>query len=596
MFRFEHPEYFLALLGVLALGALYYFFEKKRAAAVSVLGGEDTLNRLQHVTQVPRRRQLKAGLLLCAAAAMVTALANPQLGAQRETVKRKGTDLLIALDVSKSMNAADIEPSRLERAKRFAQKLIDQQKGDRVGVIVFAGNAYLQVPLTADYNAASSFIADASPDIAPTQGTAIGAALRLAIKVADIKDATHKALVVITDGEEHDDDAISAAKEAGDKGIVISTIGVGTTEGAPIPLPDVNGTGHITYLQNGKGEMVITKVNPLVLTEVANAGKGVYYDIKADDAALADIKSRLEQLEKQEFEQRSFSRYESYFQYPLALAIILIMVEFFLVPFRRRTQVTAILVLCCAYQVSAQTAHKSIRAGNAVYNKGDYTTAEEHYRRALDKDGKSIKATFNLGDAIYQQANEQADDATKAGRYGEAAKQFEAAEANFQTPKDKSKASYNTGNAYYQKAAASSKNVDEAVNALKKSVEAYKNALRKNPADAEAKHNLALAQKQLKQKQQEQKEEQEKKKNEKKDEKKDQQNQDKQNQQDQQNQQNQDKQNQQDKQQPQNGQQQKMTPEDAKRLLQIMTNEERKAQQKILKAQDAGQAQPDKDW
>ena len=329
MFRFEHPEhlYALAILPVLLL--VYFIAQYLRRRTLQRLGNPSVIARfMPQVSQY--KYPAKFLLTLFAIALLCIAWANPQWGTKKEEVTRKSADIYLAIDISQSMLARDIKPSRLERAKQFAHKLIEAVKGNRVGLIIFAGNPYLQMPLTTDYNAAHLFVRTASPDLAPTPGTAISEALNLGTRLFGEDDEFHKALILITDGENHEEEALDAARAAKERGLIIFTIGVGTAEGAPIPT----GTQPNAYKKGANGQIISSKLNEPMLRELALAGDGNYYSINNDDAVIAGLQRRIEQLEKQEFEQRSFTEYASYFQYFLIAALLLILLEF-LISYRK---------------------------------------------------------------------------------------------------------------------------------------------------------------------------------------------------------------------------------------------------------------------
>jgi len=229
------------------------------------------------------------------------------------------------LDVSNSMLAEDIKPNRLERAKMAISNLIDRLQGDRIGIVVFAGNAYKQLPLTTDYSAAKLFLSAVDTKIIPTQGTAIGEAINMAVQSFDDKQH-NKAIVVITDGENHEDDAVGAAKNAVEKGIKVFTIGMGLPEGSPIPLYDRNGN-KLGFKKDRSGKTVITKLNEDMLRQIAAAGNGSYVRAGNASTGLSKVLDDINKIQKKEIETRQFTDYEDRFQIFLALALILMLVE-----------------------------------------------------------------------------------------------------------------------------------------------------------------------------------------------------------------------------------------------------------------------------
>ncbi|MEL6989378.1 MAG: VWA domain-containing protein, partial [Bacteroidota bacterium] len=249
-------------------------------------------------------------------------------GSKREKVTQKSIDVFIALDISNSMNAQDIKPSRLERAKRFTSNLVENLKGERIGLILFAGNAYLQMPLTNDYAAATLFVNSANTNMAPSQGTAIVDAIDMAEQSFDEENEFHKALIIISDGENHDEEALVRAREAADNGLIIYSIGVGTTQGGFIPV--VNAQGYNEYKKDKSGKFVSSQLNEELLNELAISGDGNYYHITNANQIFDDLENKIASLDKKEYEQRSFKEYNSYFQYFLLFGILCLILEFIL--------------------------------------------------------------------------------------------------------------------------------------------------------------------------------------------------------------------------------------------------------------------------
>ncbi len=327
MFRFEYINYlsFLILIPVLlAIIVVAWRFRKK---ALERLGNIDLLKRLMPGYS-EKRQYLKTALLLTGLAFLIVGWANPQFSNKKEKVKRKGVDIYLALDISKSMLAEDVAPSRLERAKRFAGNLLDELAGNRIGMIYFAGNAYLQIPLTIDYAAAAAMLKSANPNLASSQGTAIGEAIDFALKGFEIKDQQNKVLVIISDGENHDEDAIEKVKEARSRGLLVFTAGVGTPEGGLIPVRNGN---REDYKRDETGQPVKSQLNEEMLINLAEAGGGIYFNLlESESKIFSTLKNQIEKMQKQEFEQRSFTSFESYFQWLLLPAFLLFLIEFLL--------------------------------------------------------------------------------------------------------------------------------------------------------------------------------------------------------------------------------------------------------------------------
>jgi Ca-activated chloride channel family protein len=241
-----------------------------------------------------------------------------------ENVNRKGVDVMIVMDVSKSMLAQDIKPNRLERAKQLVNKIIERMENDRVGLVLFAGRAYMQMPLTTDHSASKMYVQNASPDAVPTQGTVIAEALKMANSAFNSKERKYKAIVLISDGEDHDPEALPVAKTLQQNGVMINTIGIGSPEGAPIIDPNTN-----DYKKDAQGNNVITKLNEPELQQLAQAGNGIY-DRLEDPTETADaITKQLGTIEQKAVSDNSYVNYISYFYWFIALAVVLLLVEMF---------------------------------------------------------------------------------------------------------------------------------------------------------------------------------------------------------------------------------------------------------------------------
>jgi len=274
------------------------------------------------------KRIWKFILYLFAFTFLIIGIVNPQVGTRLEEVKRKGADLMICLDVSNSMKAEDLAPNRLEKAKQSISKLIDKLDGDRLGIIVFGGEAYVQLPITTDYSAAKMFLESINTDMIPTQGTAIGKAIDMAMESFGKDEGKNKAIVIITDGENHEDDAIKAAEDAAEKGITIHTIGMGSAEGAPIPL--YKGNVREGFRKDKEGNTIVTKLDEKMLQEISAAGNGIYVRASNSDAGLNNVLEALDKLEKKQFDSKMYSDYEDRFQWFIAVAFLLLLIETFL--------------------------------------------------------------------------------------------------------------------------------------------------------------------------------------------------------------------------------------------------------------------------
>lgn len=325
MFRFEHEGHLMALVVLPILILFFALMWRARKRLLSRFADSKLIRQL--MPQMSRYKHgLKFALLIFGLAFLIVGWANPQWGTKKETVKRKSVDLFIALDLSQSMLAQDIAPNRLERARKFAQNLVEKLKGERIGVIIFAGNAYLQIPLTTDYVFLRQWLRGANTNMAPTQGTAIADAINMAEQSFEEDNKNHKALILISDGENHDDEALDRAREAYDNGLLIYTVGVGTTEGSFIPTFI---GGRADFKRDESGNPVRSALNEAMMEDLAQAGDGEYFNLINAESFIVDaLRKKINGMEKREMEQRVFSEYESYFQYFIGIALLLILIEF----------------------------------------------------------------------------------------------------------------------------------------------------------------------------------------------------------------------------------------------------------------------------
>lgn len=325
--RFEHPEYLYGLL-IIPLLILIYILIRVRQNRNFKRFADLSMRSYLMPMYSNGRRNFRFIVLLLLVASLILALANLQSGSKMEEVKREGIDLYLAVDVSNSMNAQDIVPSRLDRSKQAINRLIGDLKGDRIGVIVFADKAFVQLPITTDYPAARMFLSTVSTKSVASQGTAIGEAIRLAMKsFAD--NESSKAIVIISDGEDHDNEsAVKAAEEAAKKGVRIYTIGMGLADGAPIP--EFNAAGQqIGYRKDRQGNTIITRLDENMLKRIATAGNGLYVRASNSNVGLERIYADIDKLDKSEIETKAFTDYEDQFQWFVGAAIFFLLLEVF---------------------------------------------------------------------------------------------------------------------------------------------------------------------------------------------------------------------------------------------------------------------------
>lgn len=325
MYRIENQEFLYAFFVILIFIAVYWRYNVWRKKSLKNLGQAELIQRMTPENS-KIRRGFKFSLLLLAAVFFVLGLLNPQIGAKLEKVQRKGVDIMVALDVSNSMLAQDIRPDRLTQAKYAISKMIEEMVSDRIGLIVFAGKAYKQLPITTDYAAAKMFLETVNTNIIPTQGTNIGAAIEMAATSFNSEEKTkNKVIIVITDGEDHEQNAIVQAEEAAKNNIIVHTIGMGMPEGAPIPI--VSGEKIVDYKKDSEGNTVISKLNEVNLEKIAAAGNGIYVRSTNSRNGLKRISQEIDKMQKKEFESKVFSDYQGRYYYFFAIALVLMIFE-----------------------------------------------------------------------------------------------------------------------------------------------------------------------------------------------------------------------------------------------------------------------------
>jgi Ca-activated chloride channel family protein len=327
MFKFANPEYLNALYLIPVLIFLFWYLVRNRKKILQKFADKE-LHKTLFPSDSNVKRWTKFIIILLALACLVIAAANPQVGTKLTEVKQTGIDVFILLDVSNSMLAEDIKPSRLEKAKYQISNLINKLRGDRIGLIIFAGQAYVQIPLTTDYSAANLFLSAVDVNSVPSQGTAIASAINLAIASFDSL-STDKVIIAITDGEDHEGDVMDAVEDATSKSIKIYTIGLGSPGGVPIPMYNRNGQ-LVGFKKDRDGNTVLTKLDEQTLKEIAIAGNGKYYRGNNYEDYLDQIYSELSELEQTEFGVKKITDYEDRFYYFLIPAIILLVLEFFI--------------------------------------------------------------------------------------------------------------------------------------------------------------------------------------------------------------------------------------------------------------------------
>ena len=560
MFRFEDPIYLwlLVLIPILALiRFISYRNQKKRLRKF----GEPALLK-ELMPDVSRfRPSVKFWILQGALALLVLMLARPQMGTKISQEKRVGIETIICMDISNSMLAEDIVPSRLDRSKMMIENLVDHFSNDKIGLIVFAGDAFVQLPITSDYVSAKMFLSSIDPSMIATQGTDIGRAIDMATHSFTPEEGIGRAIIVITDGENHEGGAVEAASAAKDAGMRVYVLGVGSSKGSPIPIP-----GTDDYMKDNTGNTVMSALNEQMCKELAQAGGGAYIHVENNSAAQDQLDNELDKLSKKETTATLYSEFDEQFQAFGLLALLLLVLEICVLDrrnpllknislFGKKKRAAAMLcLLLVAASASAQmTDRQYIRQGNKQFRSGDYANAEVSYRKAIEKNAKNPQAVFNLGNALMAQKKDSA-----------AVEQFEGAARLETNPLRKAQAYHNMGV------------ICQTHKMYGEAIEAYKNALRLNPKDDETRYNLVLC-KHQKQKQDQQQQNQQGGDNDKKqdDKQKDQQQPDQQK----------DKQNEKQQEQPKP----QMSKDNAEQLLNAAIQNEKQTQEKMKQQQQQPQ-------
>ena len=394
----------------------------------------------------------------------VLGLARPQLGAKLAQRETKGAEIMICLDVSNSMLAQDYSPDRLSRAKLAISRLVDNLQGDRIGLIVFAGSSFVQLPITTDYVSAKMFLNSIGTDSVPVQGTAIGDAILTAAKSFSIQSEKSRAIIVITDGENHEDDPVDAAKQVAEEGIRVYTIGVGSLRGQPIPKD-----GEL--MKDKDGNIVVTRLDEVTLQQVASQGGGAYIHAGNEEFGLNPIIEDLRKLEDERFNSVVFEEYDEQYMYFFAASLFFLVLEILIGERKARKKLfTLAAAFAMVIPSNAQTDRHDVREGNRKFKKDKFKESEINYRKAVLKDSLSVAGEYNLASSLYRQED-----------YEGAAKALE----TIKDVADSPDYHYNNGDVALQKK-------DYAA-----AVEAFRESLLRNPADLDAKENYIYAKKML---------------------------------------------------------------------------------------------------
>jgi len=646
MIHFAQIHYIFLLLLIPVFFILYGIMRKIRMKRVEKFGEPKMVEKLLPNSS-KKKGWVKLSFFSLAFFFFVIGLARPQIGATLKEKEQKGVEIMIALDVSNSMLAQDYTPDRLERAKLAISKLVDKLHDDRIGLIVFAGRSFVQLPITTDYVSAKTFLSTISTKSIPVQGTDMEGALKTAVRSFSLQDKNSRAIIMITDGENHEGDPVSVAKDAASMGIRVFTIGVGSSQGQPIPMDGA-------LLKDKDGKIVVTKLDEKTLINIAKAGNGEYVRAGKTEFGLNPVINEIKNMDGEKYKSQVFEEYDEQYMYFFGLALLFLLLEMMIRERKNKKSLFGgasgtrawsimLVLLIIPFTATAQNINqnggnvtntgnqqvsqekqnkdvsksviqqhvkinkkgqrslvdtKEVRSGNRSFKKAAYKKSEIDYKRALLKDSLSVTANYNLGNTLYRMKN--TDEAIK--NYQNADNVLKSYEHNYEnapeifsdspkvikkankllddTRKKTADVNFNLGNSYL-----SLKKYQEAV-------DAYKESLRRNPSDMDAKSNLAYAQKMLKDQQkkdQQNKNNKNDNKNKNKQDKKkqnqdqDKQNQDKNKQNQDQNKQNQDKNKQNQDKQNQSGSKPKITPQAARQMLQAIQDKEKKTQEKVKK-------------
>ncbi|HOB97686.1 MAG TPA: VWA domain-containing protein [Verrucomicrobiota bacterium] len=508
---FAHPQMLWLLAAVLPLLAWFLVWAWRKKQAMIAQFVQSRLLAQLTVGVSARRQKLRLVLLGTAVALILFALARPQLGFAWEEVHQRGLDILVAVDTSRSMLATDVAPSRLARAKLAALDLMRAARSDRLGLIAFAGTAFLQCPLTLDDNAFAESVNYLDVDTIPQGGTAIAEAIDTAIRAFKESEDNHKILVLFTDGEDHEAGVLEAAERAADAGILVFPVGVGTLEGDRLRVVDEQ--GKTTYLSDFDGQTVVSKLNMQLLEQIAAKTKGDMLRLSGPDPLKLLYEVRLAPLPRSEHSARRFRQYYERFQWPLGLAILLLLAEMFVNERQRvrRTEATVNaanaalrrMVTLLALLLLPWDAHASAHKAFQDFESGNFSNAEQEYRRLLEKKPNDPRLHYNAGTAAY-----------RAGRLDEAATALSAAVLS-SDPQLLARAYYNLANTQYrlgERAPAATNTLAHWEDALRH----YDSSLKLDPKDADAQFNRDLVARkieELRKQQQQQQQQQQQDKN-----------------------------------------------------------------------------------
>lgn len=578
MFRFANPLYLYLLLLIPVFVAIYVLIQLRSKKQLQKFGDPRLLANLMPDVS-PLRRHLKFSLMMAALALLVSLMARPQYGTRNEEVKRAGIEVMIAVDVSNSMYCQDVNPSRLLKAKMIVSKLIEQFDEDKIGLVAFAGSSITLLPMTSDYVSAKMFLDQLSPASIANQGTNIAEAISRSVQGFSDKTNVGRALILITDAEDHEAGTSEAAAEARKKGVQIYVLSVGTEAGGPIPMEN----GEFKHDMNGN--VVTTRLNEQVGKEIAKAGGGIYICVDQTNTAQKVLSAEIEKMQKADITSSMYSAFDEQFGAVGILLLIILIIECCIMErqnnvFRRITLFGArqkavlsiLLLLAISAVAQAQTYRDHIRLGNRSFRGEQYDRAETSYLKSIEKQ-PTFEAYYNLGNAYLLQGK----DSTGVAQF------MQADSIGTRNSLKRAMNFHNLGCVWYTQGIQRMKGNDNASEAFQYAVDLFKSSLRCNPDDHQTRYNLAMAQFMLKKSQQQQQQNggggdnKEDKKEDKKEDRKDEQ--------------------QQQQQQQQQQEQNQMSDQNAQQMLNAAQQDEKNVQRKLKQQESAGQKQRnEKDW
>lgn len=563
MFRFANPEYLYFLIAVPIVVLLFCWSLYARRKKLRTIGDIELLKGLMPDVSI-RWRIWKFIFLTMALSCLILALARPQMGMNISTQEHTGIEVAVTLDVSNSMLATDVSPNRLAKAKELVSNMADKMTDDKISLVVFAGQAFIQLPITSDIVSARMFLDAISPSMISAQGTNLGEALRLSMGSFSAQRNVQRAIVVITDGEDQAEDAEKIAAEAAGKGMHVFVLGIGSAKGSTIPA--ANGD----YFRDREGKVVVTKLNEEMCQKIATSGKGTYIHVDNSNIAQERLSYELNKLQKSALGSTVYSDYAEQFQLFILMSLLFMLIDVLLLErkghffssllrqLKGKKANVMVLLFCCVVTGYAQRQDQLlVRKGNKAYAEKRYAEAETFYRKALEQNSQNSRALYNLGNALLFQQKPK-----------EAMTEYEKASHLEKNVKVKSSIYHNMGV------------ILQSQKQFGQAAECYKESLRHNPLDNGTRYNLALCQHQMKYQQDKEKDH---------DEKDDEQKQNKKENQQSDSQQNQQKQN--------RGQKNEMSKDNADQLLRAAQMKENQTQDKVRKSQmQANRKQMERNW